>query len=320
MSAFDPSAPGLPMVPTGGLPAASGAGQIPVSDGAGTDYTPTASSAVVTGALDGLYAELPEGDFLVGSGGAEVGAASEHAAAVRAAIGAVGSTVTTYRASDGTAANGAGVDATASITGTGASSRLVMGVSSTSRTIASGAIGCGTWASPAIPRTAKKVTLYLRSTAISGIAVDAFRAIVAGLRRNGETPPASMFLAGVMNAASGAFCGNSRSGGNSASYSLGTNTNTSPLAATDRWLRIMWEIDPGPRVWIAAGATTGSTRPTLWTTLNLDSQTQAASGTPANATLGTLGTADAQVLIGFESYGTGVASSLTLDLALEVET
>lgn len=88
MSAFDPSAPGLPIVGGGGgLPAATGAGQIPVSDGAGTSYTATDASAVVIDALDGLYAELAEGDFLVGSGGSEVGVASDHAAAVRAAIG-----------------------------------------------------------------------------------------------------------------------------------------------------------------------------------------------------------------------------------------
>jgi hypothetical protein len=53
---------------------------------------PGGSTVNIPAALDTLYAELSEGDFLVGSGGSEVGVASDHAAAVRTAIGASGVT------------------------------------------------------------------------------------------------------------------------------------------------------------------------------------------------------------------------------------
>ena len=47
-------------------------------------------SVDVAAAIDEILAELPEGDWPVASGGSESGAASDHAAAVRAIIGAAG--------------------------------------------------------------------------------------------------------------------------------------------------------------------------------------------------------------------------------------
>lgn len=102
MSAIDPSAQSLPLVGGGGgLPTASGAGQVPVSDGAGTTYTATDGSTLVSGVLDALYASIAEGDFIVSSGGVEAGLASDHAAAVRAAIGAAAPWTTAIAPDDG---------------------------------------------------------------------------------------------------------------------------------------------------------------------------------------------------------------------------
>lgn len=312
------SIPTLPAAPPATLLDTANEGKLvslAPATGVGTTVSYGAAAAAGVGQLASIL-----GDFVTGNGNGGAQLASVNPAATRNVIGAAAAPVVLrYYASNGTPANGGGPDATANVSGVNELSTVTFGVSSTSRTISSSAVGCGTWASPSISRAAKRVTLYLRSTALSGISVNAFRAIVAGLRRNAETPPSSIFLAGVVNAESGCRSGNSRNGGNNAAYDLGINANTSPLATTDRWLRFVWDLDPGPRVWLAAGATTGSTRPSLWTTLNLDSQTQAAAGTPANNNLGTLGTAEAQVLVGFESYGTGIPSLATFYVDLLVE-
>jgi hypothetical protein len=50
--------------------------------------------------------------------------------------------------------------------------------------------------------------------------------------------------------------------------------------------------------------------------MNTDAQSQASTG----SSIGSMGSGNLQVIVGLESYGTGSASTLTLSLALEVET
>lgn len=234
-----------------------------------------------------------------------------------AAAASSGVTVTTSYASDGTAANGAGGDATASVTGSGSSSTVTFSVAGTARQITSSAIAAGSWVSPSIPQTARRVILYVRSTAATS-STNGWRYLQMSMRRAGESPPASMLLGVSANDANAYYGLNNRAGSTTAGYNFGSLANSSPLTGTDRWLRVTWEIEGGgPRVRFAAGSTTGSTRPTLWTPLNVDSQTQPTSRTD----LGSLGTGAAQLIVGLESFGGGISvSSLTISLTMEVET
>ena len=61
---------------------------------------PGSTPADVTAELDALYADLPEGEVLCGSGGPEVGVGSDHAAAARALIGAASDPLSMIPASD----------------------------------------------------------------------------------------------------------------------------------------------------------------------------------------------------------------------------
>lgn len=234
-----------------------------------------------------------------------------------------GVTTTTYYASDGTAANGAGVDATASVSGTGSASTVTFGVGATQRLINSAGVASGSWVSPAIPLTARRVTLYVRSTAGSGLTTNGFRYLQMSIRRASESPPASMLFGAVVNdSTNGTYLqGNCRSNSNVATTNFGTRAGTSPLTGTDRWLRVIWTFDASlPRMWFSTGETTGSSRPTAWNPLGLDWQAQLQDTTATLATLGTFGTASAQVILGLESYTNGGASSLTVSIAIEVET
>jgi hypothetical protein len=240
-----------------------------------------------------------------------------------AAAASGGPTVTTYYADNGTAANGAGVDATASVSGTGSASTVTFGVGATQRLINSSGVASGSWVSPAIPLTAKRVTLYVRSTAASGLTTNGFRYLQMSIRRASESPPASMLFGAVVNDSTlGTYLqGNCRSNSNVATINLGTRAGTSPLTGTDRWLRVIWTFDASlPRMWFSTGETTGSSRPTAWNPLGLDWQAQLQDGTATLATLGTFGTASAQIILGLESYTNGGASSLTVSIAIEVET
>jgi hypothetical protein len=327
VSAIDPSAQSLPIVGSGGaslpdtpanvlLDAANAGDLVALAPSTGVGSTIAIEDAVSTGV--GILTEsAAEGDFVVGDGAGGTQLASVDAAAVRAVIGAaVSVTTTTYYASDGTAANGAGVDATASVSGSGSGSTVAFAVSSTQRLLNSSGIACGSWVSPAIPQTARKITLYVRSTAVSGMTTSGFRFAQFSLRRSGENPPASLLLGASANDANSYFSGNNRSNSNAPGYSLGSRANSSPLNGTDRWLRIVWTLDQGPRVWIATGDTTGSSRPTSWTPVNTDAQSQATTGT----LIGSMGSGNVQVIVGVESYGTGGASTLSLSLVVEVET
>jgi hypothetical protein len=307
----------LPTTPASALLDAANAGKIvALTPSTGVGSTFTAQQVVGFGIGDATGATA--GNFLVGDGTGGSQLASVGAAAVRSVIGAAaGVTTTTYYAADGTAANGAGGDATASVSGSGSASTLAMGVGATARNLNSSTVACGTWVSPAIPQTAKRVTLYLRSTVATGFTTGGYRYLQASMRRSAESPPASMLFGCSVNDNNSFYSGNNRTGSSSSTYTLGSVTNGSPLNGTDRWMRVTWELDSnGPRMRLATGATTGSTRPTLWAPVNLDTQTQSDSRT----NLGTLGTGNAQIILGLESYGTAGVVALTLSLTLEVET
>jgi hypothetical protein len=227
-------------------------------------------------------------------------------------------TTTTYYADDGTAANGAGVDATASVSGVDDESRLTLGVSSTSRLQNSSGFAAGRWTSPTIPRSARRVVLYVRSTALIAFTTGGFRYLQMSLARAAQSPPTDLlFGAVVTDNNSVCTCGNMRSNSNAASYTGLATTNGSPLLGTDRWVRVTWEIENGgPRVRFEHGATTGTTRPTAWTAINVDTQTQATTTT----LVGSMGTSDLVVHVALESYGQSAVSSATLALTMEVET
>lgn len=281
------------------------------------------AQAVVGAGLDAILGGATAGDLIASDGAGGTQLASVDPAATRAVLGVAASTTTTYYAADGTAANGAGVDATASVSGTGSASTVTFGVSSTQRLINSSGVASGSWVSPAIPLTAKRVTLYVRSTAGSGLNTNGFRYLQMSIRRASESPPASMLFGAVVNdSTSGTYLqGNCRSNSNVATTNFGTRAGTSPLTGTDRWLRVIWTFDASlPRMWFSTGETTGSSRPTAWNPLGLDWQAQLQDGTATLATLGTFGTASAQVILGLESYTNGGASSLTVAIAIEVET
>jgi hypothetical protein len=91
------SQPHLPSAASG-LPTASGAGEVPVSSGAGTSYTATARSQVVGGGFIGITSGSPAGTTLLADGAGDLTLSSAdlaafnaaaNAAAARTAIGAV---------------------------------------------------------------------------------------------------------------------------------------------------------------------------------------------------------------------------------------
>lgn len=306
----------LPDTPANVLLDAGNADEVVALNGLGVGTTKTYAEVILNG-IGSVTESAAEGDFVVGDGAGGTQLASVDPAAVRAVIGAAaGTTTTTYYASNGTAANGAGVDATASVSGTGSSSTVAYAVSSTQRLLNSSGIACGSWASPSIPQTVTRITLYLRSISVSGFGAG-YRWLQCSLRRAGENPPASMLL-GVASADNGNYtAGNMRNNSNNASFGLGVFAGTTPMGGADRWMRWVWTPDSGSvSVRASVGATTGATRPTFWTPVNLNTQVQA----DTRANLGSMGTSDIQVILGLESYGSGGASSLTLSLALEVET
>ena len=100
MSGLDPNTGGALVVPGGGgtsLPTATGAGEVPVSDGAGTAYTATTLDEVVVDGMKLALTDSPAGATLIATGdgdvdetSADVSAllAAEDAAAARTAIGA----------------------------------------------------------------------------------------------------------------------------------------------------------------------------------------------------------------------------------------
>jgi len=337
VSAFDPSAPGLPLVGGGGatlpdtpanvlLDVANEGTLVALAATTGVGSAVSYIDAFQAGAVAAIGGEAA-GTALIADGlgdvattSADVSAflATANAAAARAAIGAAAAAApTTHYASDGTAANGAGGDATASVSGTGAGSTVAFGISGNSRLLNSSGIACGSWVSPAIAQTASRITAYIHSTALSGFATGGYRYLQASLRRSAESPPASLLMGSAISDQPAATAGNMRANSNMAPYT-GLATPTNPLlGGTDRWLKVVWDSPADvmqARVYL--NLSTGSTRPTAgWYPVNLTSQTQATTA----ALAGSVGTGDVQVIVGLESYGTGGATTATLEIVVEVE-
>lgn len=106
MSAFDPSAQGLPLAGSSGgsgLPEASGAGEVPVSDGAGTTYTATPQSDVVTAALVAMIGGEVEGSAIIADGAGDIRTVDANIAPVLAAT-----TIAGARSALGSPATGSG--------------------------------------------------------------------------------------------------------------------------------------------------------------------------------------------------------------------
>ena len=298
---------------------------VALAAGTGAGVARSYIDAFQSGAVAAIGAEVA-GTALIADGlgdvdttSADVSAflAAANAAAARASIGAVGVTVTTHYADDGTAANGAGGDATCAIAGTGLTSTADFEVNNTARLMNSTAIACGSWASPAIAQSATRVTLYLRMVARSGFTTGGYRWIQASLRRSAESPPASLLLGAAFSDQPNAGAGNMRANSNVAPYS-GLGAPTNPITGgNDRWAKIVWENPAdinGARVYL--NGSTGTTRPTAgWYPVNTPLQTTATTG----ALAGSPGTGDLQVLLGVESYGTGGATTASIQIELEVE-
>jgi hypothetical protein len=308
----------LPDTPAAVLLDAANAGKAIVLDpvtGAGTSL---AFDTLVDTGVGILTESAAEGDFVVGDGAGGTQRASVDPAATCTVLGVSRTTTTTYYAADGTAANGAGVDATASVSGTGSSSVVNLAVGLTARNLNSSGIACGTWVSPAIPQGAKRITLYVRTVALTGFTTNGYRFLQTSLRRFGESPPANLLLGAAITDASPATVatGNMRANSNSAPYFPLAVPSNGLLGGTDRWWRVQWD---NPAVAMAARAflnlSTGSTRPVAgWYRINTEAQIQA---TTAVLT-GSPGTGNLQVIIGLESYGS-IAGSQTLSIQIELE-
>lgn len=288
----------------GSLPEASGADQLLVSDGAGTDYTATDASAVVAGSLDALYADLGAGDFLVASGGAEAAVASDDPATVRAVIGAAAASVVLY-ASDCTPEPGS---ESASVTGTGASSTFTLTASSTARTYGTAGATAARIVCP-IPAGARVIEVEIGLTASNLPGSSRFLTIAHRNAIDGGAPAQLFGMSIADNAA--AWYGDLMLGGNS-----GSKTFTSPLATTaaDRWFRAT--LNPRePVLGFAAGTGSGGARPTAWAPMS----------SPTSGIVspqGTISIADTDVVtavaIVLQSFGGFSASSITGTLRVTV--
>lgn len=205
MSAFDPSAPGLPIVGGGGAslpdtPAdvlldAANAGKIvglAQGTGEGTAFDPN----VVVEAGVGLAAGTTAGATLVGDGtegavltSATISAllASADAAAARTALGiTTGLSVTRYYASDFTVENGSD---SASKTGTGVSSTATLSTTASSRVYGTSGATAPRIVLP-IPANAREITVAIIITSVTNMSTSGFRWLGVALRNaaNGGAP------------------------------------------------------------------------------------------------------------------------------------
>lgn len=313
MSAVDPSAPGLPIVPSGGgsLPEASTAGELLVSDGAGTDYTPTPRSDVVTDALVEMIGGEPEGSAIISDGAGDIRTvdatvvapvlAATTSAELRAAVGSP----LTYYAESFTAENGSD---TASISGTGSTSTFTLTITASSRTYGSGGSTAPRLVLP-LPTNAQEVTVEIGLTAASGVSTGGFKNMVVALR-NAADGGAPTILWGVgFPDGGGAFYNNLVAGGNAG---VPSTTTTHSLAA-DRWFRVTLK----PReafLSIQTGAGSGGARPTTW----FGPGTACPLQTNANSVSYPDTTSSAALAIALVSHGSAITTSLTGTVTVRV--
>ena len=234
MSAFDPSAPGLPIVPSGG------------------------ASLPTTPALALLDAGNPSTFVTLDSSGE--GTALSYAAA--AALLGVSAPVT-YYASDFAAEQGGVSGGAAAITGTGASSTATLTIAATGSSYGSGGSN-----SPrivlTIPAGARMIEATVQTTATSGTG-DNWRYLGFALRNtpNGGAPT-SLWGLGYQTLLSGgsAYPGGLMAGANDGIGAVGIYTGTNIFAA-DRWLRLSWRPTESHFAFLT-GAGSGGARPTVW--------------------------------------------------------
>jgi len=221
--------------------------------------------------------------------------------------------VTTMYASDCVAANGAGADATASISGSGAGSTVAFAVSNTTRQCRGSGINAGSLTCT-LPAHARRVTLYVRPTAMSGVAGGGYRYLQMSVRSAASLTSALFGVADLDN--TNTSSGDMRSGSNVTQNALTSADNVlNGSAALNVWGRVRWDLEIPAVWWSTAPAST--TRPVRWTPSSIITLSQ------AGATASPMGSipvgSDAQVVICFESYGNGSNSTLTIEPQIEVE-
>lgn len=321
MSAFDPSAPGLPIVPSGGAslpdtPAgvlldAGNPLKLVYLDAGGVgdavtfeDATDTGMSEIMTALAGG---NATEGNILVANGTGGLQLASTDPAAVRSVIGVSGATM--LYASDCFAEAGS---ESASISGTGSTSTFTLTASSTARTYGTAGATAARVVCP-IPAGARRIEATLGPlTSLSGFSGSGrFLGFALRNARDGAAPT-SLWGLSINDVPSGIpqiYLGNLLGGANSGASSF--NQSVSPVAlATNGWVRASFDTTwPLLGLALASGAS-----PTSWSPV-------AATGVPAP--FGSYSIPHAPdiataIVVYLQSFGGGSATSITARISIRV--
>ena len=297
------------------LPSAAGAGEVPVSDGAGTDYTATPRSDVVTAALVSMIGGEPAGSALIpdGLGGMRVVdpsvapalAATSAAAALAAWGGAAAPTV--YYADDFTAEAGS---ESASVTGTDAASTLTLTAGSTARTYGTAGATAARVVLP-IPAGAREIEVEIQVTAVSGMTGTGQRHLTIALRNtaNGGAPATLWGIS--LNDSSGGFYANNLMGGGNSGNPSGSTAHAP--TSVDKWFRV--QLKPREAfLTFTTGAGSAGARPSTWSAPGTAVPLQVNANSVVYPDLGSA-TAIAIVL---QSMGSGGATSITCKATVRV--
>jgi len=266
VSAFDPSSPGLPIVPSGGAslpdtPAAvlldvANAGKAIILDQTTGEGLALSVATLLEGATGEATETAASGDWLVGDGTGGAQLASAAPGDVRAVLG-ITSTGSTLYAADGTPVNGGG---TASVSGTGSTSTFTL----------TGA-GTSTYGSPGvtspsisftIPAGASVIEVEVQITALSNVATAGYRFLGVVLRNSGTSIPTAAW--GVSQNDNGVtYGGGLLNGLNGAPH---TSSTPWPFNNIDRWQRATL-LPRVPQLSVQVATASAGVRPTTWTSL-----------------------------------------------------
>lgn len=215
------------------------------------------------------------------------------------------SSETVLYASDGTAAAGS---ESAAVSGEGADATVTLTASPTSRSFGTAGQTAAGWRLD-LPAGTLRASVEVQITAASGMTTNGFRYL--GLAISNQTNVSTTLVGVSVNDNGGGYSGNLLAGANSGSASATTVSPT--FHAADRWLRVVFELDAGPRLRYATGTGSGGGRPGVWAA--------PAAGVPLpSATTGSIADSDAARLwLYLQSFGSGGATSVTMKITVRVQ-
>ena len=224
-----------------------------------------------------------------------------------AAVPSSGSSPTTYYISDGTAVAGS---ESASISGTGSTSSVTLGASSTARAYGTAGVTAARWILT-LPSGARSLWIQIQHAAFTGAGTSGNRFVMVAVQNVSSGVPTALWGLSVSDATNNAYAGNLLGGAN-AGGTWGT-TNALPGAA-DRWLRVSMTLDT-PQLSALFGTGSAGAVPTSWTPPGAPQQLAGSTYAPIPEVSGQL-----YLVIVYQSFGGGSATAVTLRATVRVTT